>query len=54
MRDRITLILVLLTLVLSGPSPQLFARATQNHSLEPRQSTTQNAAPRKRALIVGV
>src|SRR5687768_3490063 len=50
----ITLILVLFTFVLSGPFPQLFARASQNASREPRQSATLNATPRKRALLVGI
>ena len=54
MRDRITLILVLFTLVLSGPSTRLFARATQHPSVGPRQNTTVNATPRKRALLVGI
>ena len=54
MRDRITLILVLFTLVLSGPPPQSSARAIQNPSLDSRPSTTLNATPRKRALLVGI
>ncbi len=52
---RVTLILILGGLVLSGPTAQLFrARASQNQSAAPRQSTTLNATPHKHALLVGV
>ncbi|HET6668652.1 MAG TPA: caspase family protein [Pyrinomonadaceae bacterium] len=54
MRNRNTIILILFTLVLSGPPAQSFGLATQNHSFEVRRNTTLKGTPRKRALLVGV
>ena len=55
MSYRVTLVLILCGLVLTGPSVRLFrAEASQNHSAESRQNTTPNATPRKHALLVGV
>ena len=52
---RVTLILILSSLVLSGPSARLFrARASQNQSAESRPITTPTATPRKHVLLVGV
>ena len=49
---RVTLILILCALVLSGPSARLFrTRASQNQSA---QKTTPNDTPRKHALLVGI
>ena len=54
MRNRVTIIPILLTLILSGPPAQSFALATQNKPLAARQISTPNHTPRKRALLVGV
>ena len=51
---RVTLVLILCGLVLTGPSVRLFrAEASQNHPVA-GQNTNLNATPRKHALLVGV
>lgn len=54
MRSPVTIILVLMALVLSGPATPMLARATQSEGLQTRPNPAVTAAPRKRALLVGV
>ena len=54
MRSPVTIILVLMALVLSGPATPMLARATQIEGLQTRPNPAVTAKPRKRALLVGV
>ena len=54
MRSPVTIILVLMSLILGGPSTTMLARPAQSEDTQARPSSAVTAKPRKRALLVGV